>query len=337
MIDTRDSIKKMNNGAKLFLIGNIFFGVGITLTKYILLAIPMGVFLIGRHLVSGLSLMALAKATKRWRKLSWSDLKSVGVVGLINITLANILFVIGVQMVPSTHALLITLTGPVMVYILSYFILKERLERQATIGMIISISGILFLLVGQLAQFGVSERLLGVTLLLFSTLAASYAIIRAKRIMRSIDPMQMTAWQLIIGSIPFIAIFGWQLVTFDWLAVDIKYLIMFLMMVLVVSPIAFGAFYTGLSKVSVSSNVSFMYAQTVAGDIVAILVFGESLTTVYLISMSIVMLGVWIGRAQFSRRMVRLPLLGIPERLRRLGRFAFHRHGDEYHFFQDHG
>lgn len=326
----------MNNGAKLFLVGNIFFGIGITLTKYILLAIPMGVFLILRHLISGLSLMALAKSTGRWRKLSWRELKSVGAVGLINITVANILFVIGVQMVPSTHALLIALTGPVMVYVLSYFLLKERLERQATLGMVISISGILFLLLGQLAQFGVSERLAGVSLLLLSTLAASYAIIRAKRIMRDIDPVQMTAWQLIIASIPFVLIWGWQLITFDWSTVELKYLIMLLLMVLIVSPISYGAFYVGLSKVSVSSNVSFMYAQTIAGDILAILVFGESLTTVYLISMSIIMLGVWVGRVQFSRRMVKLPFLGLPDKLRRLGRFAFHKHGDEYHFFQNH-
>lgn len=324
----------MNNGAKLFLLGNVFFGIGITLTKYILLAIPIGVFLIVRHLVAGLSLMALAKATKRWHKLNRSDIRSIGVVGLINIAIANILFVIGIQMVPSTHALLITLTGPVMVYILSHFLLGERLQRQATLGMAVSITGILFLLLGQLAQFGVGERLVGVALLLLSTLAGSYAVIRSKRILRHIDPLQMTAYQLLIASIPFVAIWGWQLVTFDWLAVDIKYLAMFLLMVLLVSPISFGAFYSGLSKVDVSNNVSFMYAQTVAGDIVAVLVFGESLTTVYLISMSIIMLGVWVGRVQFSRSMVRLPFWGIPERLRQLGRFAFHKHGDEYHFFR---
>lgn len=280
--------------------------------------------------------MALAKATGRWRKLSWSELKSVGIVGLINIAIANILFVIGIQMVPSTHALLITLTGPVMVYILSYFLLKENLQRQATIGMTVSMAGIVFLLLGQLAQFGVSERLGGVVLLLLSTLAASYAVVRSKRILRDIDPLQMTAWQLLIASVPFVAIWGWQLVQFDWTTVGTQPMLMFLLMILVISPISYGAFYAGLSKVSVSGNVSFMYAQTVAGDIVAVLVFGESLTTVYLISMSIIMLGVWVGRVQFSRTMVRLPFWRISDRLRQLGRFAFHRHDDEYHFFQNH-
>ncbi len=327
----------MNNGAKLFLLGNVFFGIGITLTKYILLAVPMGVFLIVRHLISGLSLLTLAKATGRWRKLGWREIRSIGIVGLINIAIANLLFFVGIQMVPSTHALLITLTGPVMVYILSYYLLGERLQRQATIGMAVSIGGILFLLFGQLAQFGIGERLIGVALLLLSTLAASYAVVRSKRILRDIDPLQMTACQLLIASVPFLLIWGHELSRFDWFGIDPASLIMFGLMVLVISPISYGAFYSGLSKVSVGNNVSFMYAQTIAGDILAVLVFGESLTTVYLISMSIIMLGVWVGRVQFSRSMVRLPFWGIPERLRQLGHFAFHKHGDEYHFFQNHG
>ena len=322
------------NGTKLLVIGNAFFGIGTTLTKFILFAVPAGPFLILRHLISGLTLLMIAKSTGRWRSMSWSDLRAVGLIGLINISLGNILFVVGLQMVPATHALLIALTGPVMVYVLSHLLLKEHFDRQALIGMLIIISGIMFLLVGQWAQFGATERLGGVILLLLSTLASSYGVVRAKRVLVSIEPIQMTAWQLIIGSIPFIVIWGWELITFDWLSLSMGYIWAFFIMVLVVSPISFGAFYLGLSTVKVSSSASLMYAQTIVGNIFAVLVFGENLTTVYLISMAIIMFGIWIGRVEFSRTFSMEPLLRMQARLRALGRFAFHKHGEEYHFFK---
>lgn len=329
-------MKSRISATHLFLLGNALMGVGVPLAKLALVAVPLGAFLLARHLVAGLFLMSVAKARGEWRDLSWQDLRSVGGLGLLNISVANILFYSGLQLVPSTHVLLIFLTMPIMVYILSSLLLKEPLQRQATIGVAVSALGIIVLMAGQFLNEALpNSRLLGAAILLLSVTCSALAVVRAKKILSRVEPIQVAALQLIIGSLPFLLWWGYELVTFDWLSIEWQYMAAFLAMILIVTPLAYGAFYSGLKSITVNNSVGFIYFQTIVGDIVAITFFREPVTALYILSMAIVMFGVWIGRARFSRAWPERPRLSLVERLRTLGRIAYHRHGDEVHILKN--
>lgn len=90
----------------------------------------------------------IAKKLKNdWPKLK-QNYKAVIIMAVTGVAAFNTLVYIGVQHTTSINASLMNSTTPIMIYILSFIFLKDRLNWKQIIGTFISLIGVLFILTG---------------------------------------------------------------------------------------------------------------------------------------------------------------------------------------------
>lgn len=85
-------------------------------------------------------------------KRDWRSLKAhwpiVFILALTGVASFNTLVYIGLHTTTSINASLMNSSTPILIYILSYFFLKERLTKYQLLGTALSLSGVLFILSG---------------------------------------------------------------------------------------------------------------------------------------------------------------------------------------------
>lgn len=90
----------------------------------------------------------IAKKLKNdWPKLQ-QNYKSVILMAITGVAAFNTLVYVGVQYTTSINASLMNSTTPIIIYILSFIFLKDRLNWKQIVGTILSLIGVLFILTG---------------------------------------------------------------------------------------------------------------------------------------------------------------------------------------------
>lgn len=138
------------------------------MNPYILLIIATllwgGNFVIGRAVTTDIQPITLAffrwctaflvflPISYKYIRKEWHLIKEnfhiVIIMALTGVAAFNTLVYIGVHYTTSINASLMNSSTPIIIYILSFIFLKERLSKQQVIGTIFSISGVLFILSG---------------------------------------------------------------------------------------------------------------------------------------------------------------------------------------------
>lgn len=138
------------------------------MNPYILLIIATllwgGNFVIGRAVTDDIEPITLAflrwctafivffPIAYRYLRKEWSLLKAnfhiVIILAITGVAAFNTLVYIGVHYTTSINASLMNSSTPIIIYILSFIFLKERLSRKQIIGTILSLTGVAFILSG---------------------------------------------------------------------------------------------------------------------------------------------------------------------------------------------
>jgi drug/metabolite transporter (DMT)-like permease len=109
---------------------------------------------------------------------------------------------LGMQLVSATTASVIISIIPLIVPILAYFILKERLLIKNIVGIFVSCGGVILVVINNNFEFIVSAK--GISLLLISVFAAVFYSIFLKKLADLYNPITLIAWQNTIGAAMFL-------------------------------------------------------------------------------------------------------------------------------------
>lgn len=111
----------------------------------------------------------------------------------------------GLTMVSSTLAAVIISTVPLITPIFGYLLYKERLSPLTFLGIVISFTGVGIMIFED--SFELSASLLGVALMFIAVLSAVGYALTIKRLATSYSPVNIIAYQNLIGIFMFIPIF----------------------------------------------------------------------------------------------------------------------------------
>lgn len=289
-------------GSSAFLLGNILFGVTIALSKLILNHMPLGIYMLPKYLISGLILLLFAKYLGHLKKLTVRQYIQIIGLSLLNVVITNWLFYLALERLPATYSMIATLLDPIIIYVLAIIVLKERVHTRALLGAAVSVVGVLLLFFGSHVEHGVvTFSLLGLMLLLGSVLGDGYGTVYSKSVLQKIPILQCVALQLLLGSIFFVPNFVISSVSFSWSHPPIVALVTLLSLCLVITPIAFTAYFWGIKEIDVEDSATQIYIQMVVGILLAVILLNEKLSALYTVSILIIMLGVWLGHAKFQK------------------------------------
>jgi drug/metabolite transporter (DMT)-like permease len=146
---------------------------------------------------------ALYLAVMRPPRPRRADFLRLATIGLLFVTAYASLLNIGELTVPAGPASFIINTMPVFTALIALPILGERFGRWGWIGTAISFAGIAVIAV---AGGGTIRLDMGALFILGAAICAATATILQKPLLARFPPLAVTAWVLILGSLPFLSV-----------------------------------------------------------------------------------------------------------------------------------
>ena len=193
---------------------------------------------------------------------------------------------------PSISAVVIA-TIPVFTPFAAWFMIREKVSRLNIAGIMISFTGILVMLIRP--DFSFATDPLGVILLLLAVVSAVIYSILLKRLTKHYTPVNIIAWQNLLGVIFFLPLF--LLLDFgEFMAVvpDSRLLIALFSLAIIASSMAYVLFATTIKHIGVSRANVYSNLIPVTTVIASYFILDEIFTGRKVLGIVIVILGVFI-------------------------------------------
>lgn len=196
---------------------------------------------------------------------------------------------------PINSAVIITVT-PIIVLILSAFLIKEKITSRKVMGIFIGLAGALGLILfgNEIRQDAPNIPLGNFYILLNAIFYGTYLII-AKTLIEKYHPFTFMKWLFSLGIIICLP-FGYQeLIAIDWLNLPFEALwkIVFVIVGTTFCTYLFNIF--ALTQLKASTVSAFIYVQPLIGIFYAVATDQDSLTTVKILAACMVLLGVYLA------------------------------------------
>ncbi|GEM_PF-5951496 len=288
----------------LFLLTALVGGTGAPLVKFALTQFPPITMVFLRALLAAVLIYPFV-----FRKVSF---KKQGIKYLI---CANILFAInwllfslGVAQTSVIMAQIMYVPTAIIVAAIGYIFLKEKINKEQIFGLILTISGISFLIASSINQQGVLSfgSPIGNLLIAFGMLAwASYLVI-SRKISKEFPPEAITFFNFLI-TIPIALI----LIPLEKspLPSSVTFVsVVALLSIVFVSSIGFFILIQLLIKHTSAFIASLaIYPMTIFATIAGVVFYGEKITMNFLIGAAFVLFGVFIATSyKFARKYIKI-------------------------------
>ncbi|RFU64051.1 DMT family transporter [Bacillus sp. V59.32b] len=192
--------------ANLFWAGNYVFG------KFVVAEMSPLQLTFSRWLIAVFLLFPIAHWIERpdWKKV-WREWKTLLVMSVLGIIAYNFLLYEALRFTTSMNAALVNSINPAVIVLFSALLLKERISLKNSLGLIISLLGVLLVLTkGQLEQIFQLDYNQGDLIMLLAILVWTFYSIIGKKL-KTTPPISATAVSVFLGLVillPFVLMSG---------------------------------------------------------------------------------------------------------------------------------
>ncbi len=212
--------------------------------------------------------------------------------GLTGVALNQMLFIKGLTMTSTIHASLLMLCTPLLITLLAFWILKEKVTVFKIAGLAAGIFGAI-ILVSSKEKTGTAS-LTGDLFIVLNAISYTVYFILVKPLMNEYPPLHVMRWVFTFGLI-LILPFGWtQFSEVDWATFGSTHFISLAAIVICGTFLAYLFNVYGLQKLGAGITGSYIYTQPVFVAIIATLFLGEKFTVEKLIAGVLIFAGVFL-------------------------------------------
>ncbi|MBN2667757.1 MAG: DMT family transporter [Bacteroidales bacterium] len=256
--------------------------------------------LLFRLSIAGISLLLIGKLFRAIQRIEKKDWKVFLLLSFFEPFLYFVGENLGLKLVSPTVASIIISTIPLFLPFVGVFFLKERIIRSNIIGVIISISGVLAIIVDR--NFNVSASTIGILLLLLAVFAALGYTVILKSLSDRYNPITIVTWQNIIASfafLPFFLFFDFN--NFKDVGIFQSNFVYILLLAFLASNGAFLLYtyairYFGVSKIGIYTNLIPIFAM-----LLSYFIYNEQIDTAKLLGVVLVILGLLISEKRWFK------------------------------------
>ncbi len=209
----------MNNSTKahvFILLANIIYGLNYTIAKNVLEVIPPFGLVFTRVGIS-LIIFLVIYVLFIQEKIENKDHFKLILCALFGVALNQLLFIKGLDVTSEIHASLIMITTPLLVLIIAWFVIQERITSKKIIGIITGGIGVYVLVISGNKDIDSPSNILGDLMIMAN--AAFYAIflVIAKPLMHKYSPFTISFWIFFYGMIVIFPIGIRQFLQVRWM------------------------------------------------------------------------------------------------------------------------
>lgn len=258
------------NPVLALIIANVIWGIASPIFKFALTNIPPFTLAFIRFFFAGLIFLPIA--LNRWQKLTTKQWLEIILVGFFGITINISFFFLGLEKTESINVPIIASSGPVFVYLLSIFFLREKPKLRVLSGMLIALAGVLFIILSPLILDGkrfVLGAIEGNLFILIATFGSVLQTIFGRNILKKISAIQVSAVTFLFGSLTFLPFIPNELANWDISFLNFAGWLGIIFGVFFSSALGYFLFYHGVSKLKAQDVGIFTYIDPLAAIVVA--------------------------------------------------------------------
>lgn len=285
---------------------NLFYGAGFTVAKHIMprLIQPLGFIFIRVSVVMLLFWLSWFGGDKFRTKIDRKDWPILILGGLFGVALNQMLFFMGLNLTFPIHASLIMMSTPLLITIISIFILKDRIRPEKAVGLVLGIGGAVLLMSAGKELTVTGNSMLG-DLFVFMN-AASYAIylVMIKPLMQRYRPVIVIRWVFLFGFLFVLPFGGRQFAVIDWSLFQWKDYTAVAFIVICVTFFTYLWNIYALRHLSPSTAGAYIYLQPIFAAVISVIFIGEQLSWVKLLATLLIFTGVYLVNFGLKRKTV---------------------------------
>lgn len=283
--------------AHLGLLGtNIFFAINLSTVKYLtgnhfMQPFGMNVIRVG---VSAILFWLLFLVDPVKKMIDRADLPRFVLCALTGIAINQMLFLKGLSLTYSIHAVLLMLTTPILITIIAAWLLKERIGFYKVLGLGFGISGAVLLITSGKNTGNGDNILLGDLLILINAISYTFYFVLVKPLMLKYNPVQVIR---IIFSIGFLMVlpFGTnEFIAIEWQSFGALEYTFLGLIVIGGTFLAYLFNVYGIKILGASMAGTYIYSQPVFAAIIAMIFLKEPLELYKITAAGLIFTGVYL-------------------------------------------
>lgn len=188
---------KFNKTYALLVLATVFWGANFIFAKLALRSLEPGVLATFRFLTASLTVLVffmLKPGSLKWRTVK----PKFGIIcfsGFIGVFIYNLMMFVGLKTTSATNGALIMGLNPMFTLLFSALLLKTKINRYQVFGLVLSFSGVLFIISGgHLRVLMGLEFVIGDLLLIISSLVFGLYNVINKKYLSDLDALNLTAF-----------------------------------------------------------------------------------------------------------------------------------------------
>ncbi|HEY6504424.1 MAG TPA: DMT family transporter [Chitinophagaceae bacterium] len=274
---------------------NLFFAINYSLVKYISPS-PIGSYALNLLRVGGSLLLfwTLWLFAKNIVAVHKQDMGRLVLCGLFGVAINQMLFIKGLTMTTAIHASLLMLCSPILITILAFWILKERITILKIAGLALGVIGSAWLIAGKQGAGQPKDYLLGDIFIVLNGISYAIYFILVKPLMERYTPLQVVRWVFTFGFIMMLPI-GWmQFGEIGWPQFTVTHTGVLVFVVLAGTFLAYVFNAYGIRVLGPGITSAYIYIQLVFAVAIAVLFFSEQLTLQKILAGVLILGGVYL-------------------------------------------
>ncbi|WP_115460924.1 DMT family transporter [Winogradskyella aurantiaca] len=274
----------------------LLYGLNYTFAKTVINDGYVGAFgFVVLRVVGALILFWLLSLFLPKEKIDKRDYLRFIVAAIFGVFINMLLFLKGLELTSPIHASSIMTITPVIILILSYFILNEALTKRKIFGVFLAFAGALVLTIYGKSVRAADNVFLGNTFIFINAVSYSIYVILIKQLTTKYHPLTFIKWLFLFGAF-MVFPFGYEELTEIKLNTYTNYA--YFSIAFVVLGATFGTYLLNplaLSKLKASTVGAFVYLQPAIAGIFAIVMGVDQMDTVKMLAMLIIFTGVFLA------------------------------------------
>ncbi len=237
------------------------------------------------------------------QKIDTADYLRLFFAALLGMCINMLMFFKGLELsTPINSGVIITLT-PIMVLILSYIFLKEKIGFVKLSGIFMGFTGALILIIyGKKVALNAPNIMLGNIMFLINASAFAGYLVLSKPLTQKYNTIVLMKWMFFIGTILALPVTYREFTSVQWTSLPFEAIWRMCFVVIGTTFLTYMLNMYALKSLPASTIGAFIYIQPLIAIVYAIITGNDTLDTMKIIAMILVFSGVYFASTKIKKR-----------------------------------
>jgi drug/metabolite transporter (DMT)-like permease len=223
-----------------------------------------------------------------------ADLKKMLLLALFGVVINQVFFIYGLSLTKPINSAIIMVSNPIIVFIFTLIILKEKITFLKLSGLSLAIIGSIMLLLFR-GNFEIgSDTITGDLMTLVNSISWAVFVVMVKPIMVKYETVTVMRWIFLFGTIYMLPIGFYDALHTNWLNFTTHAVFAVCFVVVATTFLAYLLNVYGLRSLSPSVVSAYIYLQPFLASLFAIIMGKDTLTSTKIFSGILIILGLYL-------------------------------------------